>query len=121
MTSDILLVDDDPRNLYALSAVLECLPVSILLADSGEEALRRVLERDFAAILLDVRMPGIDGFETAALIRARERSRHVPIFFLSALSDRRAGGDDYYLVKPLEPDVVRARVAAALRRRGPTL
>ena len=121
MTAEILLVDDEPKNLYALSAVLESLPVSIRLACSGEEALRRVLERDFAAILLDVRMPGIDGFETAALIRARERCRDVPIFFLSALSDRRAGGDDYYLVKPVEPDVVLALVAAALRRPRPTL
>ena len=121
MTPQILLVDDEPRNLYALSAALESLPVSLMLAHSGEEALRRVLERDFAAILLDVCMPGLDGFETAALIRARERSRLVPIFFLSALSDRRAAGDDDYLVKPLDLDVVRARVAAVLRRPGPTL
>src|SRR5262245_35704704 len=69
----VLIVDDDPRNLMALEAVLEDLQQPLVVADSGEEALRKVANDDFAVILLDVRMPGIDGFETARLIRERRQ------------------------------------------------
>jgi CheY-like chemotaxis protein len=118
---DVLLVDDEPKNLYALSALLEDLGARIHCAASGEEALRLVLKRQFAAILLDVRMPGIDGFETAAAIRSLERTRRVPIIFLSAQRDRRADGRDSsseFILKPVDPDVIRPRVAAHLARFG---
>src|SRR5262245_3429016 len=85
---NILLVDDDPKSLYALRALLESLHQNLLLARSGEEALRCALDHDLALILLDVRMPGIDGFETARLLRARERSQHTPIIFLTSASDQ---------------------------------
>src|SRR3954470_1429313 len=78
----LLLVDDDQDNLLALQAVLEPLQQELMLADSGINALRLCLENEFAAILLDVRMPELDGFETAELIRSRKRSRQTPILFL---------------------------------------
>jgi CheY-like chemotaxis protein len=118
---DVLLVDDEPKNLFALSALLEDLGARIHCARSGEEALREVLKREFAAILLDVRMPGIDGFETAAAIRSLERSRRVPIIFLSAQADRRADGRDThceFVLKPIDPDVIRPRVAQHLSNFG---
>src|SRR5436190_24125486 len=77
----ILLVDDHPPNLLALRSVLEDLGQPLVDAGSGEQALRLLEERDFAAILLDVRMPGLGGFETAQRIRGRERTRHTPIIF----------------------------------------
>jgi CheY-like chemotaxis protein len=116
---DVLLVDDEPNNLLALSALLEDLGARIHCVDSGEAALRQVLRREFAAILLDVRMPGIDGFETAAAIRSLERARRVPIIFLSAQSDRRADDRDAFsefILKPVDPDVLRPRVAAHLAK-----
>jgi len=116
---DVLLVDDEPKNLFALSALLEDLGACIHCASSGEEALRQVLRRQFAAILLDVRMPGIDGFETAAAIRSLERTRRVPIIFLSAQRDRRADGRDRlseFILKPVDPDIIRPRVAEHLAR-----
>lgn len=119
---NVLLVDDEPNNLFALSAALEDLGARIHCAASGEEALRQVLKHEFAAILLDVRMPGIDGFETAAAIRSLERFRRVPIIFLSAHGDRRADGRDphcEFILKPVEPDVLRPRVAAHLERFTP--
>ena len=76
--ANVLLVDDQPANLLALEAVLEDLGHGLVKAGSGEEALRRLLDQDFAVVLLDVRMHGLDGFETAKLIRGRERSRHTP-------------------------------------------
>ena len=118
---DVLLVDDEPKNLFALSALLEDLGARIHCAQSGEEALRQVLKRDFAAILLDVRMPGIDGFETAAAIRSLERTRRVPIIFLSAQADRRADGRDAhceFVLKPIDPDDIRPRVARHLTSFG---
>jgi CheY-like chemotaxis protein len=114
---DVLLVDDEPKNLLALSALLEDLGARLHCANSGEDALRQVLKRDFAAILLDVRMPGIDGFETAAAIRSLERTRRVPIIFLSAQSDRRADGRDVFaefILKPVDPDIIRPRVLTHL-------
>jgi CheY-like chemotaxis protein len=118
---NVLLVDDEPKNLFALSALLEDLGAQIHCAQSGEEALRQVLKHEFAAILLDVRMPGIDGFETAAAIRSLERFRRVPIIFLSAQGDRRSDGRDAYsefILKPVEPEVIRPRVVAHLERFG---
>jgi CheY-like chemotaxis protein len=107
---NLLLVDDEPKNLFALSALLEDLGARLHCVQSGEEALRQVLKQDFAAILLDVRMPGIDGFETAAAIRSVERFRRTPIIFLSAHGDRRAVPRDphcEFIRKPVDPDAVR--------------
>jgi CheY-like chemotaxis protein len=115
----ILLVDDEPKSLFALQELLSTLGENLMTAQSGEEALRLVLKHDFAVILLDVRMPGIDGFETAAAIRSLERTRRVPIIFLSAQGDRRADGRDAYsefILKPVDPEVIRPRVAAHLAR-----
>jgi len=116
--SNILLVDDEQANLDALEAVLESLGQRLIRALRGEQALKCVLEQDFAVILLDVQMPGMSGIETAALIRARERSRTTPIIFLTGMmrtaemvfSGYSAGAVDY-LMKPLEPEVLRAKVA----------
>ena len=119
----ILLVDDRASNLVALEALLaplvEEFRVRIVRATSGEAALREVLHEDFAVILLDVQMPGIDGVETARLIKARTTSRHVPIIFLTAIDrDRRRVSEGYlsgavdYLTKPFEPDALRAKVLA---------
>lgn len=116
--SNILLVDDEQANLDALEAVLESLGQRLIRATRGEHALKCVLEHDFAVILLDVQMPGMSGIETAALIRARERSRTTPIIFLTGMmrtaemvfSGYSAGAVDY-LMKPLEPEVLRAKVA----------
>src|SRR5262249_33927429 len=116
--ANILLVDDQQANLVALEAVLGELGQNLVRATSGTEALKRVLEQDFAVVLMDVRMPGMDGYETAHLIRSRERSSHTPIIFITAhdacnsviLRSYREGGADY-LVKPFEPAVLRAKVA----------
>jgi PAS domain S-box-containing protein len=115
--ANILLVDDQPANLLALEAILEPLGQRLVTARSGEEALRLLLHDDFAVVLLDVQMEGIDGFEVARLIRGRERSRHTPIIFITAyeqpeFSAARAytlGAVDY-LVKPLVPAILRAKV-----------
>ncbi len=116
--ASILLVDDDPRTLMAVEALLEGPERTIVKAESGREALRYLLRQDFALILLDVRMPEMDGFETAALIRQRERSRYIPIIFLSAMdtleSDVYRGvssGAVDYLFKPVIPEVLKAKVA----------
>jgi PAS domain S-box-containing protein len=114
----VLLVDDRPENLLALTAVLEPLEVRLVTAGSGEEALRALLGEDFAVVLLDVQMPGMDGFETAEYIRGRERSASTPIIFLTAVSTDmaavlrgyEAGAVDYVL-KPFEPVVLRSKVA----------
>lgn len=119
MSPSLLLVDDDRGALYALSEALGELPVRLVLAGSGEEALRQVLKHEFAAILLDVRLPRMDGFEVAAAIRSLERLRRTPIIFMSAHEDRRrrprAGAwDEHYFRKPLVPELVRSKVAALL-------
>jgi PAS domain S-box-containing protein len=114
----VLLVDDTPANLLALEAVLGDLDLTLVKAASGEEALGLLFDWDFAAVLLDVRMPGLDGFETAKLIRSRGRSRNTPIIFITAgESDEFPVTEAYklgavdYLVKPLVPEVLRAKVA----------
>jgi PAS domain S-box-containing protein len=114
----VLMVDDRPENLMALEAILEPLGHELVRASSGEEALRQVLLQDFAVILLDVQMPGMNGFETAQLIKSRERSRLTPIIFLTAISKDEAfvytgysvGAVDY-MSKPFNPDVLRSKVA----------
>jgi CheY-like chemotaxis protein len=117
----VLLVDDRPENLLALEAILQGLDQEVVTAESGEEALKRLLMDDFAVILLDVQMPGMDGFETAEHIKQRDRTRHVPIIFLTAI-DREphhvfrgysVGAVDY-LAKPFDPWVLRAKVAVFL-------
>lgn len=117
-TVSILLVDDSPENLLALEAILSNLGQTLVRASSGQEALRYLLHQDFALILLDVQMPGMDGFETATLIRRRARSRSIPIIFLTAFDTDRfqifrgysLGAVDY-LVKPLDPDILLSKVS----------
>src|SRR3989339_1105773 len=82
----ILGVDDRPKNLLALEAVLEELDICFVKAHSGQEALEYVFRQEFALILLDVQMPEMDGFETASLIRSNKRSEHIPIIFVTAIS-----------------------------------
>jgi PAS domain S-box-containing protein len=112
----ILLVDDTPENLVSLEAALDGLGQDLVLAHSGMEALRYLLEDDFAAILLDVKMPDMDGFQTAELIRSRKRSRHTPILFLTGYkSDEHLfrgydlGAVDF-LFKPIVPEILRSKV-----------
>ena len=114
----ILIVDDEPKSLFALQELLASLGQTLLTARSGEEALKLALKHDFAVILLDVRMPGMDGFETAKLIRGRERSQATPIIFLTAQADEMtsmfkgyAVGAVDYLMKPVVPDVLKSKVA----------
>jgi PAS domain S-box-containing protein len=115
---NILLVDDEPGNLTALAAVLEGEDRHLVLAKSGEEALRYLLRQDFAVILLDVQLPGIDGFATAELIRGREKTNATPIIFLTAdTSGKRFVSRGYslgavdYIVKPFDPEALRSKVA----------
>ena len=114
----ILMVDDRPENLLALEAILHGLGHELVKAGSGEEALKHLLTEDFALILLDVQMPGMDGFETATHIKQRERTRDVPILFLTAIDGEAhqafrgyAAGAVDYLSKPFDPWVLRAKVA----------
>ena len=116
--ANILLVDDRPENLLALEALLEPLGANLVRANSGDEALKRILAQEFAVILLDVQMPGLNGFETAKLIKAREKSRYIPIIFLTAISkDEQFVFEGYsvgavdYMFKPFPPDVLRSKVA----------
>jgi PAS domain S-box-containing protein len=116
---DILLVDDQPSNLLALEAILAELGQNLIMASSGEEALAVLEGRDFAVVLLDVQLAGMDGFETAKLIRGQERSRQTPIIFLTAFEHDPKFSPEIaydlgavdYLVKPLKPNILRAKVA----------
>ena len=115
---NILLVDDQPANLICLETILDGLNYHLVKAESGEEALRQLLGGEFAVILLDVQMPGMDGFETARMIRARESSRLTPIIFLTAemntdelVAKGYSLGVVDYLLKPLVPEILRAKVA----------
>ncbi|HEX9160312.1 MAG TPA: response regulator, partial [Thermoanaerobaculia bacterium] len=114
---NILLVDDQPSNLLALESILDELDQNLVRAHSGRAALRHLLETDFAVILLDVQMPEMDGFETAALIREREKSRDTPIIFLTALSRSETNvfrgyelGAVDYIFKPFHPEILRSKV-----------
>ena len=114
---DILLVDDRPENLLALESLLESPELNIVKATSGNEALGLMLEYDFALVLLDVQMPGMDGFETAELMRGTEKTRQVPIIFVTAISKEKqhvfkgyeAGAVDY-LFKPIVPEFLKTKV-----------
>ncbi|MBI5657188.1 MAG: response regulator [Geobacter sp.] len=116
-TIPVLLVDDRPENLIALEALLEDLGLDMFKASSGDEALRLSLKHDFAIILLDVRMPDMDGFETAELLRANPKTSRVPIIFVTAamkdteheFKGYEAGAFDY-LLKPIEPTILRSKV-----------
>src|SRR6478609_1126250 len=114
--ASILIVDDRPEKLLALEAVLEDLGQTIVRAYSGREALRQVLTQEFAVILLDVNMPDMDGFETAALIRQRKNSEHVPIIFITAFGDEMHISRGYslgavdYILTPVVPEVLRSKV-----------
>jgi CheY-like chemotaxis protein len=113
----ILAVDDRRENLLALQAILEGLGVEVVSVTSGEDALKRLLTDDFAVILLDAHMPGMDGFETAGHIKQRERTRHIPILFLTAVDydphlafrGYQAGAVDY-ITKPFDPWVLRSKI-----------
>jgi len=114
----ILLVDDRPDNLLALSAILSSLGHGMVRAHSGEEALKAMLSDEFALVILDVQMPGMDGYATAAHIKRRERTRSVPIIFLTATyADPQdafrgyAAGAVDYITKPFDPWVLRAKVS----------
>jgi PAS domain S-box-containing protein len=114
----ILIADDEPRNLLAVSEILAGPGLELVVVDSGEEVLRQILRHDFAAILLDVRMPRLDGFEVATMVRARARSSRVPIVFMTAYSKDdlhifrgySAGAVDY-VFKPIEPLILKSKVA----------
>ncbi len=115
---NVLLVDDQPANLLALEAMLQGLGQNLIKAESGREALKWLLTHEFAVILLDVKMPEMDGFETATLIRERDKSRHTPIIFLTAAEKSEtqtvrgyAIGAVDYLVKPVVPEFVRSKVS----------
>ena len=113
----VLIVDDNGDKLIALESILTTLDVELVTARSGREALRRLLERDFAVILLDVRMPGMDGFETAALIRERQRSANTPIIFITAFTEEMHVAKGYslravdYIMAPVVPEVLRTKVS----------
>jgi signal transduction histidine kinase len=115
---NILLVDDREENLLALEAILEPLGQTLVRAASGEEALRELLLRDFAVILLDVQMPGMNGLETAQYVKSRPRTRSVPIIFLTAINQDdshvfrayEVGAVDY-LFKPFDPEILRSKVS----------
>lgn len=114
----ILLVDDRRENLIALQAMLDDPDYEIVTAISGHEALKKLLRRDFALVLLDVMMPDLDGYEVASLMKEREKTRHVPIIFLTAVATEVANiyrgysvGAVDYIQKPLEPSVVKSKVA----------
>ena len=120
-THKLLLVDDIPENLFALESILEDKGREFVKANSGEEALRLLLKHDVDVILLDVQMPGMDGFETAKLIRGTQKTKNIPIIFVTAISKEEkhifkgyeSGAIDY-LFKPLEPVIVQNKVKILL-------
>ena len=119
---EILVVDDNPANLVAIEAALAPLGRKVVSASSGVEALGKLLEQDFALILLDVAMPGINGIDTARMIRSRERSRGTPILFVTGMSWQDEAIDEAYevggfdfLTKPVRPEVLRAKARVFLK------
>ncbi|HSK00298.1 MAG TPA: response regulator [Kofleriaceae bacterium] len=125
---DILVVDDNQTNLIAIEAALAPLGRTMVLAHSGVEALARLLDQDFALIILDVAMPGMDGFETAKLVRSRERNRATPIIFITGLSWQddavlrgyELGAFDF-LMKPIRPEVLRAKATVFVQLQERTI
>jgi signal transduction histidine kinase/DNA-binding response OmpR family regulator len=119
-TTNLLIVDDNPAQRLALAAILSDLDVHVVQAASGREALRSLLRQEFAVILLDVNMPGLDGFETASLIRERRSSERTPIIFITAYSDDARVERGYslgavdYILTPVQPNVLRAKVSVFL-------
>ncbi|TMG79039.1 MAG: response regulator [Betaproteobacteria bacterium] len=116
--ANILVVDDEPHSLVAMQQLLTGSDRNVVAVGSGKEALRRILKSDFALILLDVRMPEMDGFETAALIGKLKRSRHTPIVFLTAAAeDTQSMSRGYevgavdYIPKPVDPEILKSKVA----------
>src|SRR5262245_18701435 len=114
--TNILIVDDLPEKVLVYRTILEDLGENLVFARSGEEALREVLRADFAVILLDVQMPGMDGFETAALIRRRKKSALTPIIFITAFADEVRQAEGYaqgavdYILAPVVPEILRAKI-----------
>jgi signal transduction histidine kinase/DNA-binding response OmpR family regulator len=114
--TNVLIVDDLPEKLLVYTTVLEELGQNLVTARSGAEALKQVLQHDFAVILLDVNMPGMDGLETAALVRQRKRSAHTPIIFMTAFADEVRAAEGYaqgavdYILVPIQPEILRAKV-----------
>jgi two-component system sensor histidine kinase/response regulator len=119
--TNVLIVDDRPENLLALESLLENPSLNIIKANSGNEALGLVLQHDFALVLLDVQMPEMDGFETAELMRSSQKTKHIPIIFVTAISKEQqhifkgyeAGAVDY-LFKPLDPQILQSKVKVFL-------
>ncbi len=113
----ILLVDDQPNNLFVLESILECQELILIKANSGNEALSKVLEHEFALVLLDVQMPVMNGFETAELLRGFEKTKHIPIIFITAINKEekfifkgyQSGAVDY-LFKPVHPEILKSKV-----------
>src|SRR5580765_1488998 len=114
---NILAVDDSPDKLLALSVVLGELNQNVVTATSGREALRALLTDEFAVVLLDVNMPGMDGFETAAMIRQRKSTEHTPIIFITSYGDETHASRGYslgavdYILAPVDPEVLKTKVA----------
>ena len=111
------MVDDHPENLLALEAVLSSPNYHLVSANSGKEALKCLLKQEFAVILLDVQMPGLNGFETAKLIRAREKTKHTPIIFITAISQDSENvqrgysvGAIDYIFKPFHPETLKQKI-----------
>ncbi|MEO7092092.1 MAG: response regulator, partial [Polyangiales bacterium] len=125
---DILVVDDNQSNLIAIEAALAPIGRELVLARSGIEALGKLLEQDFALIILDVAMPGMDGFETAKLVRSRERNRTTPIIFVTGMSwendavirGYELGAFDF-LMKPIRPEVLRAKASVFVQLQERTI
>jgi len=125
---DILVVDDNQTNLVAIEAALQPLGRKLVLAESGVEALARLLEQDFALIILDVAMPGMDGFETAKLVRSRDKNRSTPIIFVTGLSWQEDAvlrgyelGAFDFLMKPIRPEVLRAKASVFVQLQERTI
>src|ERR671910_733193 len=114
--SNILIVDDLPEKLLVFKTILEELDQNLIMVRSGSEALREILQREFAVILLDVNMPDIDGLETAELIRQYKRSAHTPIIFITSYADEMQTARGYslgavdYILSPVVPEVLRSKV-----------
>ena len=118
----VLIVDDTPQNLVALEVVLEDLPCELVTANSGTQALNKLLKQEFALVLLDVQMPNMDGYEVAEIMRSNKRTANVPIIFVTANAREernvqkgyKAGAVDF-LFKPIDPTVLRSKVSFFLQ------